>query len=159
MIRTRLYNLEIESILRTCKLPYFKGVFSSDNIPTCNGDFVLVCNLSNEGATGSHFMCIGRIGKDVFAFDSLALNIANVELSNTIDKMTHKCGKMYTIDEPIQSNLSAGCGYYCNFFVLLYHKAKSGASIALTPFSSTLAENDDICIANINKMLQMLRQC
>jgi len=74
MIKSKLYNTDIDSLLRSLDLAHFKGVYSADNIPHFeNTDFIFICNLSNEGEVGTHFVTIGKLGNMILYLDSLAL--------------------------------------------------------------------------------------
>jgi len=81
MIKSKLYNTDIDSLLRSLDLAHFKGVYSADNIPHFeNTDFIFICNLSNEGEVGTHFVTIGKLGNMILYLDSLALNCMNIHL-------------------------------------------------------------------------------
>ena len=151
-----LYNIEIHEYLKLYQLPYYKGVYSSNNIPNFTKNYIFICNLSNDYEKGSHFITICNVDSHLFILDSLAMNIANSELYLNVKEKFKNCKKLITIDKPIQSMTSQGCGIYCIFFVLFFH-AKIGkklASLNLLPFDGRILENNDsICIANINTLV------
>ena len=157
MITRVLFNTEIESALSSVYLPYFKGVFSSDNIPVFNDHFSIICNLSNVAEKGTHFIAISRINSTLFILDSLALNIANNALSTYINEIGRVCTSVIFLKAPIQSIRSNACGFYCIFFTLLFHASLQRAAPKLYHFTDILEDNDAICIQNINMLASELK--
>lgn len=162
MIKSKLYNTDIDSLLRSLDLAHFKGVYSADNIPHFeNTDFIFICNLSNEGEVGTHFVTIGKLGNMILYLDSLALNCMNIHLIRYLGDLVTKSSKLYSITTAIQPLLSQGCGIYCIFFVLLYHAAATESLEAnLLPFSKGINKkyNDDTCAKNIFIFLRHLNR-
>ena len=146
MINSRLYNVDINEYLKGQNLRYFKGVFSADNIPNFESNFVIICNLSNVLEVGSHFVVIARIQNDLYYLDSLAVNFINKKLKMYMDGLKNNSGCINYLTKPIQSIFSSGCGIYCIFFTLLLHASEP--IDALLPFKE-LKFNDEICIGNI----------
>lgn len=152
-----LYNTEIDSFLLNYDLPYYLGVFSSNNIPKLSKKCVLICNLSNDYQMGTHFVTICRIKNEIMVLDPLALNIANEILLNKLKSITNT---FTHLTAPIQSFESRSCGLFCIFFVLLFHKncstsiARHGI-IQFTTDPAQLNKNDIICIKNIKLLLGM----
>ena len=148
----RLYNFEIDEFLSRFRLPYYRGVFSSDNAPNIDDDFILICNLSNSKQVGSHYITICRANKTLFVYDSLALNMGNKELLTYLEPLKRRCLEMCFIKKPIQPPDSDACGLYCIFFVLFYHLIASNCrphTVGIKKFEH-LEHNDYICIDNIN---------
>ena len=144
-----VFNSEIESFLSSYHLPFFRGVFSSNNIPNFKGNFIIICNLSNELQAGTHFITLARIDKEMLILDSLALNIGNKELIKSINLFSKKCDTITYLNHAIQSATSDGCGIFCIFFVFLYHARLKKRMPILQKFKKP-HQNDAICINNVN---------
>lgn len=161
MISVPLFNTEIHNFVSDLNLPHFKGVFSSNNIPQFNENYTIICNLSNVLEEGTHFVCVGRLNNNLIYFDPLALNIFNNDLEIYLNKEIKKCSNIMFLRYPIQSWLSQGCGYYCIFFVLLFHVIlinNSFDDIQLLQFSKQLHRNDSICKSNITRLIKILNE-
>ena len=154
-----LYNYEIEEYLAKFKLPYFKGVYSSDNLPKIDNDCIIICNLSDSIQPGSHFVTICKIGGVLFFLDSLALNVGNENLIRFLESEKSKSVEFCYINSPMQSYNSDSCGIYCIFFVLLYHVAANRHSCFIKMKKFAVPEiNDYICIHNINVLARCISQ-
>lgn len=160
MINTPLFNTEIQQFLDGLNLPYFKGVFSSNDIPYFSGNYSIICNLSNVLEEGTHFVCICKIKDSLFFFDSLALNVFNNDLNMYLARESYQCSTFYFVKQPVQSWISQGCGYYCIFFVLLFHISLSHSLVGnkLVSFSKQVDLNDSICLININRLIKSMTQ-
>ena len=151
-------NADIESFISRNNVKYFKGVFSADNIfvdVNMSSNFIIVCNLSKEFEEGSHFITIAHFEGELFYLDSLAINITKYNHIISFIKQI-PINNFITLNTPIQSMSSNGCGYYCIFFILYFNILMSGGkNEKMKQFSKTdLTRNDDICIYNINKLIK-----
>jgi len=157
LITTELFNIDILNFLNSLNLQYFKGVFSSDNIPRFTDDFVLICNLSNMNEPGTHFIAISKIQNTLTIFDPLALHLMNRNLQDVIAALKRKCEHLIFMQSPVQPLASHGCGMYCIFFVLLYHTSIMKNTPTLIPFQSNDNLNDSICIRNVLILYETLQ--
>ena len=156
MIQSKLFNIDIEKYLKSQPCKFFKGVFSSDNIPFFSGNFVVVCNLSNVREIGSHFVVIGRLEGTIVYLDSLSLNWVNGHLKWYLNKISSSTEKITVLNHPVQSPLSQGCGVYCIFFVLLFHSMALPVTPPLIKFDRW-NNNDSICLKNIDILVEFLK--
>jgi hypothetical protein len=110
-------SLQIENILKNnCHTKkYFKGVFSSNNIPLFEKyPYSLVANTDRQGTVGEHWVCIFVKNKnDAEYFDSLGEN-ANSDISKYLSNFENVKQNRYKIQLPF----SDSCGYYCIYFIL-----------------------------------------
>ena len=147
-----LYNIEIDEFLSRYDLPHYIGVFSSNTIPKLPRKCVFICNLSNDYQTGTHFITICRINKELIILDSLALNMAN---SMLLRKLRSIAKTVSHLQEPIQSIKSQSCGLFCIFFVLLFHRDNISRDI-LQFNKHNLRQNDIICAQNVKLLLSQV---
>ena len=155
-------NIEIDDFLKDARIKNYKGVYSCNKLP-CKAevqswtDFCIICNLSKENETGTHFIAIASFQNVIYYLDSLALNAT---IHNYIKKFIAELNKDFivTLASPIQEKNSEHCGYYTIFFCLYYANQFSTSSGInnrkdINKFSSTnLLLNDSICINNIKKL-------
>jgi len=126
-----LTNIEVAEIFRDFSLYEipFLGVFSVDEIPVNflldENYWCIIVNLDRATESGSHFIAVARNPNgSVFVFDSIALNdelmpaIIN-KLIKALESFTMK--KIWRLYKPIQDIFSSACGYYCVFFILIWH--------------------------------------
>lgn len=150
LIQYKLFNTDIAEYISHFPCPYFKGVYSSDNIPHFTDNFILVCNLSNFNEIGTHFITLAKLDGELIFFDSLALNWVNNNLKTYINKVA--ANSISVLNNAIQPIQSHGCGAYCIFFVLFYHavvlKCIPNDLISFTDTNNIT--NDDICIKNVD---------
>jgi hypothetical protein len=110
-------SLQIENILKNnCHTKkYFKGVFSSNNIPLFEKyPYTLVANTDRQGTVGEHWVSIFVKNKNSAEyFDSLGED-ANPDISKYLSKFEKVKVNRYKIQLPF----SDACGYYCIYFIL-----------------------------------------
>ena len=105
MIQSKLFNIDIEKYLQSQPCKFFKGVFSSDNVTFFDGNFVVVCNLSNIEEIGTHFVVVGRFERTILYLDSLSLNWVNENLKQYLNKISSSKKKITVLNHPIQTPL------------------------------------------------------
>lgn len=157
--RFGISNVYIDSILNDrLHVPGFLGVFSSDTLPIeharSNKNFSLVCNLSRESENGSHFISIVRRDGCVMYLDSLAVNAT---LNNDIQRFLMQCQStvhLLKLTKPIQHRGSVFCGFYAMFFVM-YFSLDCSTMVQCKPFGRNLVENDEICVDNIKRLINV----
>ena len=146
-----LHNLEIDKFLNGCKTSFYRGVYSCDNIPdqlTLEKQFTIICNLSKESESGTHFVVIVYNNGAVLYLDSLAMNITiHDDISNFLKKIT--VNEILFIKYRIQPLNSDTCGLYCILFVLLFDRKPKKM---LMHFKRNTYNNDYICIINIETL-------
>ena len=81
-------NFYIADVLQPrCK--YFKGVYSSNTMPPKLiklKRFIIICNLSQEGTKGSHWVTIVKQDKNVLYIDSLGLPCLSKDIQKFLDQ-------------------------------------------------------------------------
>lgn len=143
-------NHYIDSVLRPTCVNYC-GVYSANNIPLTlkkKNVFSIVCNLSNEGQAGSHFVTILSFPDYVLYIDSLGLPCITKPILNFLSRLNKK---VFYNRMQIQSAKSKFCGFYCILFVLHYD---THSRIKLNFTQKNLLLNDKRCINYITKMLK-----
>ena len=159
-----LTNREVEAYLRRMELQqFFAGCFAVDEVPTEElsrmKKFALVVNLSISSQAGSHFVVLQADNENCLNyFDSLAINPAH--LHSVAKNMLNGLGRSeICIQLPIrvQSVISAYCGVYSIFFVMLTDSERfpnqSGLESFATASSSDRLSNDGKCLRNIQRLL------
>jgi len=130
----------------------FDGVYSCNSIPQDvlnKKTFFLICNLSEEGETGSHFIALIKKNRKIAIYDSLATDMKHYPscLKKTLAKH-----KVYTkIKHSIQDILSHFCGFYSIYFILS-EQTKIQTKKMLLPLKQNSKNNDESCIRNIVTM-------
>lgn len=148
-----LTNIYLDKILiKRCS--DYVGIYSSNNIPLQVGEgrkkYSLICNLSEEGESGSHFITILVMGgRWLYYLDSLGLPC----LSQHIMKwMTKQKLPIFHNSVAIQSANSLLCGYYCMLYVLLYDSNTKSPITA--QFSKDYEDNDKKCVEYLISVLR-----
>jgi hypothetical protein len=133
-------SLQIENILKNnCHTQkYFRGVFSSNNIPFYDKyPYTLVANTDKKGTVGEHWVSIFvKNHRSVEYFDSLG-DEPNSDISKYLSNFENIKLNRYKIQSPFSDT----CGYYCIYFILnksLHVKFK----IIITTLLSTKNNND-----------------
>ena len=139
-----LSNHEIDRILHS--LPFFKGTFSSDTIPTIpiqiNSPQAFIINTARQNRPGEHWVgFIINEQRKCFFFDSFGNQILNLDILYSLKRMGID-SYIYNTKE-IQSIFSNSCGYFCIAFVLAW-KQKIPNNIFLSLFSEYNQESNDI---------------
>lgn len=152
-------NLEIVDFLTSQKnLQYFKGVYSSNNIPVKKllllNNFSIICNLSQVNEKGTHFITLIYKKFNNFSYilylDSLSLNNVPEEIQNFITQLD--VNRKFILSTALQSTLSDTCGIFCIFFVMLFDLPIS--DIKLVKYDAVLINNNEKCVRNIKKLVR-----
>jgi hypothetical protein len=110
-------SLQIDKLLKNnCHTKkYFKGVFSSDNIPLFDKyPYMLVANTDKEGTAGEHWISIFvKDHRKAEYFDSLGEE-PNSDITKYLSNFKNIKMSRYKIQFPF----SDVCGYYCIYFLL-----------------------------------------
>ena len=138
----------------------FVGVFSSDNMNLeelkRRDEFILICNLSPQWHSGSHFVTIVANTNEIIYCDSLALPISTSQ--SLFANLKHiGIGRRLTslLKRPIQAPLSEFCGLYCIYCVCLFDYQRFPIVNDQKKFATNdLRQNDLICVQNIKQMIQ-----
>ena len=144
-------NHDIDSILRPACRDYV-GVYSANNIPQEIKDkstFYFVCNLSNRGEVGSHFVTVLCFTDYVMYIDSLGLPCTNASISKFLAQLNKP---LFFNTTQVQDFESKYCGYYCILFVLYYSSKNKPCKLQFT--KGNLLLNDKRCIKYITKLLE-----
>ena len=129
----------------------FKGVFSSNNVDCKIASlpkFSIICNLSEYGEYGSHFVTIIAFKDFLFYIDPLGIPCFVQSLCEFL-KLCNR--KIFYNTKPIQNINDSYCGLYCLLFVL-YYDSRCKYSGKLTFYSET-EKNAKKCISMIKKLI------
>lgn len=144
-------NLFIDKCLKNISV--YKGVFSSNNIPSflsSYSQFSIVVNFSPRGEKGSHFISIICEKDKVIYIDSLGLPCLVPSIKTFLSSLNRS---IFWNCRTIQSNSSNFCGFYCMFFIL-YYSLKSNQRFKIY-FSNELELNDEKCVLYIKKVCKL----
>lgn len=144
-----LSNHYITSILEPACID-FRGVFSANTIPVqllkCE-TYALVCNLSNAGERGTHFVAIIVKRNRVLYLDSLGLPCVVPQISGFLKRLNKP---VFYNSQQIQHSSSKFCGFYCILFVLYFCKPTTTPLLFET---EELLLNDATCVEKICELL------
>ena len=147
-------NVYLDSVLYPlCKL--FKGTYSCNNIPYCEGDSSFIVNLSERFEKGTHFICIVKRAEYVYYFDSYGLRPLNTHIIKYLHSLKIP---IYYNDIKIQDDNSVFCGLYCMLQVLSTDKhCKINTSFKFHTHGD-LSRNDDICVDYILSIIKSMKE-
>lgn len=131
----------------------FKGVYSSNNIPTLDEDNTsLIINFDKVHEPGSHFVAVYRKNNNkVIYFDPLKLGVMPIDIARYLNRFTH----VFDFSTQLQSDNSTYCGFFCILFILcLLVGEKYWKSICLN-MKLGRKYNDEKCIKLICKTVKM----
>lgn len=119
--------------------PFFKGVFSSDELPWFEKDEILknkfiILNLDKRSEPGSHWVCImlHPCNKNLF-FDSYGMLPQNSDFEEFMNKS-------YSYNSTVfQHDLTTTCGQWCIYFI--YHVC---SGLPLTLLKERFPYNDKL---------------
>lgn len=159
--RRGISNHAIETVLRgTCR--DFRGVFSSNTIPSCLlqhrdrwNRFSIVCNLSEVNEPGTHFVSIIAFPSFVLYLDSLGQPCT---VTSIVEFLRQLKKPVFYNTRQIQDVSSDFCGLYCILFVLHFnHRDDSiddpSLSTAFKWKTRHLLLNDLICAKKLRELL------
>lgn len=127
-------SLQISQILKNNKITkkYFKGVFSSNNIPLFTTfPHCFIANTQRMGLSGEHWVALYVKNRDhIEYFCSLALPV-NEDLKKYLSQFKYK-----TLNcKRLQSLFANTCGPYCIFYLIYRCLGKSFENIIKYLFS------------------------
>jgi len=108
-----LPNFFIASVLKR-KCLHFKGVYSADNIDMSLSElesFNIVCNLSNFGENGTHWISIIASPTFIMYIDPLGIQCFNDKIYDFLISCNRSLFFNIKTIQPIKSNF---CGFFCN---------------------------------------------
>ena len=105
-----LTNFEIQKYYES--EPRFNGVFSRDNLLKKTKDGAYVINPAEHKDTGTHWIALFCMRKEVIYFDSFGVEHIPKEIKNFISNKNIKVN-IYRV----QANSSIMCGYFCIGFI------------------------------------------
>lgn len=116
-------NFEIEKCAYELYIPYFRGVFSRDNLPQKgpHNKETAVINLDNTDGPGTHWVCYIKRDNYVIYYDSFGIQPPS--------ELLHYLGPRVHIDYNYgqdQGVLQITCGYLCLLFLA---RNKDGSDI------------------------------
>jgi len=151
-----LSNLYIDKQLKSLKVDCYKGVFSSDTIPTSllegHHDAMVCCivNTSEVAQVGTHFLTLALHGYRIDVIDSLALPLdaASPALSEALVQSGKKIRFRFKL--PRQKLTSLFCGFHCILNVMLLCRDRFPNRAGLKRLrTGEGAENDERVCHNI----------
>lgn len=136
-------------------LPYFIGTFPINKCPNLKKvprNFCMVVNTANHNEPGEHWIAIMRYKNCLKISDSLTTQYDSRNVFNKFKKAS--LVRKY----PIQAINTQTCGFFCIHDIMLYHiKLKNIPNTNKKFNRHDLHLNDEICISNIEKMLNLLK--
>lgn len=142
--------MDIENFLQNATTN-FKGVFSANNIDhrlLYQDRFSIICNLSDYGKQGSHFVTIIAFPLYAIYIDSYGLPCFIPSISNFLVDLNRT---IFHNSKCVQSPSSVRCGYFAILWTLQYDDDKGGANLK---FSSNLERNDKLCVDYIRRLVK-----
>ncbi len=131
-------TIQIEKVLKACKLPLFRGVYASDSIPDHTGFYVV--NLDTSEQPGSHWVVIYISADRSYGeyFDSFGRE-PDVRLKTYLNE---HCKRWTFNRRQLQSVISKYCGHYCIAYIVLRSRKNGSMNSFLGFFSKDTAFND-----------------
>lgn len=154
--KDKITNVYLQELLKNVlRVPGFRGVFPCDLMPRLKNEECMIVNTDPHNHPGRHFVVILRRNGAFFYFDSLNSNLGDdfpaLEKQLTLKKMFPLLRVLKT---PIQAPTSNFCGIFCLDYVLsLYSPFALKKPIHYV--TKNLSENDDICVKNVVKRLEI----
>ena len=153
-------NIYLINILKKVNVPFFKGIYSANTIPslsTLGNTFCIIINTSPSFKNGEHWLVLTRFkGKQVKIIDSL--NIPFMQMTTKMRNFLKKNEATPLRNFSIQSITSVNCGFYCLHAILLFHcKLEKKTTCKIIPFKKkSTPVNDEICTLNLEKMIRIM---
>lgn len=153
-----------EDLLRICyklKLPFFKGVYSSDYFPdfeTLGSSFCIIINTHPSTEPGEHWVLLLGHKNKLMISDSLRLS--KKQYIAKLGQVVRQFNIYPLRKNKVQHNESLNCGLFVLHDVFLFHLKifKKNSNMLWKYRKRACKLNDKICICNINKMLQLIKQ-
>jgi hypothetical protein len=149
-----LSNLYIDEVLRAACGPDYRGVFSSDTIPTelrSADRFSFVTNLSRADEEGTHFVAVVARPSHVLYFDPVGLPC----IVPSILEFLNGCRRPHLYSSsPFQDPVaSSHCGFYCMLYVMFFDSNFAPGFPIRFHDRPPLTRNDPLCERYIVDML------
>lgn len=145
-------NISIDEILTVC--PTFCGTFSANNAPPILHNreyFSIVCNLSNEGEKGSHFVTIIAFPSYVYYIDSFG----KPSMGGVNSFLSRLNRPVFFNTKKIQDVTSNSCGLYSILFVLFFNASKKFRRKNPLTFSNDLSKNEQYLLVYVKKYMKI----
>lgn len=139
-----LTNFYVEKLAKRLLKKKFKGVYPSDSHPNMKNFQFIIFNESKHYEKGTHYVCFAKFKKNVLYFDSLGKKLTNTSLKKFIYKNYSKYRLIKMFNNPIQSDNSYFCGFFCIAFLLCVKKKDFNFLYTLN--QSNLPNNDKIVV-------------
>ena len=111
-----LTNFDLISCIEKLKVPYFRGVFMRDELPSRKHTIECgIMNLNKSNQVGSHWVCFVRNKKDRIYFDSFA-QITPLELQKYLKSKSEFINEKSVIQrnsDIVQRANTHVCGHLC----------------------------------------------
>ena len=111
-----LTNFDLISCIEKLKVPYFRGVFMRDELPSRKHTIECgIMNLNKSNQIGSHWVCFVRNKKDRIYFDSFA-QITPLELQKYLKSKSEFINEKSVIQrnsDIVQTANTHVCGHLC----------------------------------------------
>ena len=111
-----LTNFDLISCIEKLKVPYFRGVFMRDGLPSRKHTIECgIMNLNKSNQVGSHWVCFVRNKKDRIYFDSFA-QITPLELQKYLKSKSEFINEKSVIQrnsDIVQRANTHVCGHLC----------------------------------------------
>lgn len=107
-------NFEIEKCASELQIPYFRGVFSRNDLPPngpCSKESAVI-NLDDNKGCGTHWVCYIKRGNYIIYYDSFGVQPP----SELLDYFGPKVRIDYNYGQD-QGVLQVTCGYLCLLFL------------------------------------------
>ena len=109
-----LSNGDLERYASCLKIPFFRGVFMRDRLPSKIWENETgIVNLDDYSGKGTHWVCYKKLQHNIYYFDSIGNIPPPIELLQYFKPATHV---MYNNDnkQPINTSI---CGHLCLEFL------------------------------------------
>lgn len=132
-------SLQIDRVLRKCKVSGFLGVFPSDRIPE-RARGLMVINLDASGKPGTHWVgvCVSEAKGEYFD------TFGRPPSGEILKYLKRNCKRWIHNKQLIQSAASKYCGHYCILYCILRSRG-----VDLNKFVSLFSKKD----TGLNDML------
>jgi hypothetical protein len=109
-----LSNTELYKYVSCLKIPFFRGVFMKDELPSrvWKNESGIV-NLDNSNGPGTHWVCYKKLGDTVYYFDSFG----NLPPPKEIQKYFHAVKRVFFNYDRLQPDNTSICGHLCLEFL------------------------------------------
>jgi hypothetical protein len=132
-------TIQIDKLLRRCKLPLYRGVFACDRVPTHSVGFMVV-NLDPHDRPGSHWIVVYIAPDRQFGeyFDSFG----RPPEGRLRAYLNAYCTRWIYNRMQLQSVVSKYCGHYCIAYCVFRSRKGMDMSKFIAHFSKDTGFND-----------------